>query len=125
MKIPKFLFPYIFILFLISGCSERTVEFNELYDGDLSKIEKITIVDGSSGYSIIINSKDDISALIDEPNSATYTLTNIDKDEINGTLFGVAFYEKANHTDPVFTMTTNVTDHKVFESNADLATIFS
>ncbi|MBS4177696.1 hypothetical protein [Lederbergia citrea] len=123
MNIPKFLFPFIVLLLFSSGCSEKTLTFNELYDGDLSKVEMITILDGSTGYNRKLTNKDDIADFLEELSHVTFTITNIDTRELNGMLFGVGFHE-TNSINPDFVMTTNIVDDKVFEADTDLAIIF-
>lgn len=111
------LFLSIIIMIFFVGCSDNDeFTFKELYDGGPQQISKITITDGSTGFQRIIDSPSIIKDLINELNNITFTTSSIEKNEINGVLYGVAFYENIEE-EPTFTMTTNIVGNTVLDEN--------
>ncbi|QED47966.1 hypothetical protein [Cytobacillus dafuensis] len=122
MKNKSWLLILSILYIFIGGCSDKRVSFAELYNGDLQEITKVTITDGSTGNLHVIDSPEIISELTRELNNITFTLLKTNKEEINGVLYGIAFYE--DEEEPSVTMTTNIVGENVFKTNENLEDVF-
>ena len=106
------------ILLLLSGCNEKTQTIEEIYnEAKIENIDKVTIKDGSTGFSKTITNQEQIGEFLTLINEIEFT--RIDKAEEWGFLYLITLFDGKRE----FRFGMNQIDSTYSDSNPDIEPI--
>ena len=115
MKLNATLYVLVIVLLasiLISCNKESTIK--DLYDGDLSKIDRIEVTNGTNGEKTIVEDKEIINVFINDIKSIVFVRKN---DNSKGYLYQLSFYEGEQLT---FSMNESSIDDNSYQSKKEI-----
>ncbi|TYR73423.1 hypothetical protein FZC79_18440 [Rossellomorea vietnamensis] len=88
---------FLALVIWLGGCGLKSGTFTEFYDGKIDHVNKIIILDGSTGESVAISNKDNVQGLINDIKKINFNPLE-DQSERDGFRYWVSFIEEDGET---------------------------